>query len=193
MTTNAQPPPSIPSALRRNTLGAWAALGLAAAVLVATYETLPAQVPLLRGPTGSWIAWAPKSLLVVLRIPLMGAAQLGAATIMLHAAVKQGALQWSRVFSILTIVAGIKSVAETLQFATLGGGLPRTSEQMFYGAALVPVIVGVAWLVRFAWQSRGQFERLTLDRGERLLLGACLAVWSCGAAVLLQHGMATQP
>jgi hypothetical protein len=175
------------SALQRRGLGAaWAALGLATALLLGVYDGLPAQLPLLRDATGWWTTWAPKSPLTALRIPLMGAGQLGAATVMLRAARRQQAGHWTRFWFALVAVAALKSVIETLQIALLGAHLSRAAEPVFYAAALFAVVVGVGWAAHLLWRARGRMKAVELRAADVLLLCAALGAWLLAAVVPLR-------
>jgi hypothetical protein len=168
---------------RRGLCAGWAALALATAVLVGAYEALPSPLPLLRDVTGAWTTWAPKSPLTALRVPLMGAGQLGAATVMMRAARRQQALHWTRFWFAIAAVAAFKSVVETLQIALLVAPLPREIEPVFYAAALLPVVLGVGRAAQLLWRARRQVQEFRLRSDEVLLLCASLGLWLAAAAV----------
>jgi hypothetical protein len=174
------------SAVQRRALCAgWAALALATAVLLGAYDALPSRLPLLRDVTGTWTTWAQKSPWTALRMPLMGAGQLAAATVMMRAARRQRALHWTQFWFALAAVAALKSVVETLQIALLVAPLPPEAELVFYAAALLPVVLGVGWAAQFLWRARAQVQEFRLRSDDVLLLCASLGLWLAAAAIAL--------
>ena len=164
----------------------WLLVGAAVVGLLAAYDALPQRIPIARTPTtGEWTSWAPKSIASVLRIPLMGFAQLGAATVMRGSAARQGAAHWARFWTTLSVVAAAKTAVETLQLASLGAPLPSIAEPLFYVASLLPVLLGVGWAGLALWPHRRALGQPKVNLREGMLLGVCLAAWASGVGLPL--------
>ncbi len=163
---------------------AWAGLGLATVTLLAMYSTLPAQVPILRDPfSGRWTTWGSTSLLTTLRVPAMGAGQLGATTIMVRACSRCQAAHWEAFWLALLGIAALKSVMETFQLALLGVDLPASAEPVFYGATMLPVLIGLGWIALRTWRHRRELEKIELSAGDTCWLVASIGLWFSASVV----------
>jgi hypothetical protein len=164
--------------LARALLFAWSVIALGAALLLLRYDDLPGLIPVYRNTTGHASVFAPKSAAIVFRIVVLGAAQLGAMTVMwLHARTVRST-GWGKFWVYGALAAATKTLVESVQYASLATPLARTSAPVWSGAALLPVLVFLA-LAAYLWRTRQLSTRAASGLTPRRVVMLCmwLGLW----------------
>lgn len=156
---------------------AWGVTVAAVALLAWRLPALPDLVPVARGPAGERLA--EKSALIVLRVPLIGAAGLVAAHTLLRAASTPG---WRGFWRAAVVCLGAKTAAEAVDLALLGTPFTAARNVAFAGTlAAVLAFVGigaVAWSRgRLAFTAEAAPRWGDLPPGARAALGGAGAAW----------------
>lgn len=117
-------------------------------VLVAlSYHALPSQLPVLRLGIGHTILWAPKSLFMVFRVPVMNSIHGLMAAVMLHRAPVFATIQrrksYANIFSTLLFTIAIKSDLEGLSFFAPTSPALRPYDHWIAPATLTCVLAGL--------------------------------------------------
>src|SRR6187455_1570188 len=98
----------------------WATVGLALGVLLVRLNGLPESIPVFVSVLGTPTRWAPTSMVMVIRIAMMGVGQLGAVTALAHASEGGGSPGWDRFFRVMAVAVAAKTLAESVMLAGTG-------------------------------------------------------------------------
>ena len=148
---------------------ALAALLLGGAIVLFAYPQLPAEIPAYRDLRGEVVLWVPRSLGMALRVPAMGAGQLGACAAMTRTAAGHG--PWTRFWTAAALAASLKTLAECVQLANPGwAGAPMLV------LTLLPVLAFLGYGA-YLWRA-GQLTKLgPPSRLQSLGIAASLLLW----------------
>lgn len=164
---------------------AWAVVAAAAILLAIRYADMPGLIPVYRDSSGHASVFAPKSAAIVFRIAGMGAAQLGATSVMwLHARAVRNT-GWAKFWVYAGLAAAAKTLVECVQYAALGTPLARQPAALWFYAALLPVLIFLG-LAANLWRT-GQVATRAAS-GLKPLRIVALCVW-----LGLWFGFATLP
>lgn len=150
--------------------------------------SLPEHIPAYRTPAGDHLV--AKSALVVLRVPLIGAACLAAVHTMLLASPAGG---WRGVWNAAAACLAVKTLAEALELALLGTDSPAISAAA-KGATLVAVVafavvVATSWARgRLPMSGEGAPGLRDLGVRERGVLLVAFVVWLALASAPVWSG-----
>jgi hypothetical protein len=117
-------------------------------VLVAlSYSALPSELPVLHLGIGHTILWAPKSLFMVFRVPVMNLIHGLMAAVMLHRApafaIVERRRSYANIFSTLLFTIAIKSDLEGLDFFAPASPALQPYEHWIAPATLTCVLAGL--------------------------------------------------
>lgn len=132
---------------------------------------MPELVPVYRQILSGTASTAPKSLITVGRIALMGVGQLGATTVMVWSTRSSAA--WTRFWAWATLTAGAKMLFVCIGFARAGRGVERWT----LIASLVTVALFLA--ASAGWWWRGELSNApSLGTQAKLWLALSFALWA---------------
>jgi hypothetical protein len=163
---------------------AWSVVALSAALLALRYRDMPGLIAVYRDASGHAAVFAPKSIAIVFRIAAMGAAQLGATTVMwLHARNVRNP-GWEKFWSYAALAAAAKTLVECVQYASLGTPLSRQPAVLWFYLALLPVLVFLG-LAANLWRTRQVASRAAAGLEARSVVALCvwLGLWLVLAAL----------
>jgi hypothetical protein len=143
--------------------------------LVVGYSSLPEEIPLLRPPWADEALTAPRAWWSVGRLPLLGVAQVGAATTMAVGAHAHAA--WGRFWRGVALTAGAKTALECGQLLALGA---PTLERALSGLTLGVVLAFLAW-ASAGWRRGELGEAPAVPGRAKWALAAWFVIW-VGAA-----------
>lgn len=161
----------------------WATIGLSLAILVARLNSLPASVPVFVTPLGTPTMWAPTSVLMVTRIALMGAGQLGAVTALAHASSESGHRGWTRFFQLLAVAIAAKTLLESVTLAGTGTAWGEMTSPLL-NATIIAVVIAFLLSAGLMWR-RGQLRQVpgVKSRAALAAIVFSIAVWFAFATI----------
>jgi hypothetical protein len=162
---------------------AWALIAASCALLLVRAPHLPDPLPVYRTLAGETVRWAPRSDLLVVRVALLGAAQLAAVTAVLLDRPPPADGPWTRLLGAGALAVGAKAVLESLGLAALG-----TSNADLASTATLWATFGVvaAVLARTAALWRGGMGPFPPTSPlARIGVGAAVAAWAALAMLPL--------
>lgn len=152
---------------------AWLLVAVALGWLAWRAPSLPEQVPIFRSPWSEGPRLAPRTIWTVLRVALMGAAQLGAVTVLAVAVVRARSAGWTRLAQAGALAVGVKTLLEAIEF----GGVGTLAALALRGATIG--VVGAFILFVVALWRRGALENAPrLNRSETALVVLSVAAWA---------------
>ena len=161
-------------------------------LLANVYDALPSELPVLRIPFVSVVPAAPKSALMVFRVPLMNLSHgLMAAVMLSHATdfVDEGRkASYSALFSTLLFAIALKSDFEALEI--WGLAVPLGSYVHWFTAGTALSVVGGLALAFFRCRNvRVPWTELRLSVRDKLVLVALLVEYlaTVSASLLISH------
>jgi hypothetical protein len=167
---------------------AWATVFIGAAFLGARLQNLPASIPVYRTFLGAPTRLAPKSLISVLRVPMMGAAQLGAVSVLAIEAWRGSDAGWMRFWTGLAVAIAVKTALEAAVLIGLGTRWGATWSPALNAATIAVIVTFLGWAARL-W-SRGNIGGqlpIAATSGISVLLLLCahiaLATWPLWSAM----------
>lgn len=163
--------------------GCWAAIGLSLAILLACLNSLPESVPVFVTPMGTPTMWAPTSVLMVTRIALMGAGQLGAVTVLAHASSKSGHRGWTSFFELMAAAIGAKTLLESVTLAGTGTAWGEMTSPVL-NAAIIAIVIAFLLSAGLIWR-RGLLKNVPAvpSWGARATIVVSVAVWFAFATI----------
>lgn len=141
--------------------GAFIAALAGLVLVVARYHDLPDWLFVYRTWSGAATRLMPKSAVSALRIPLMGVAQLVAATLL--AAQSRRRPGWLRFWTGTGVAIGVKTLLESLDFVRPTTAWLAPAGPTVYVATLAVVAVYAGWAV-WQWQSRRLERGFAIER-----------------------------
>jgi hypothetical protein len=161
----------------------WATVGLALGVLLVRLNGLPESIPVFVSVLGTPTRWAPTSIVMVTRIALMGAGQLGAVTALAHATDGGGYSGWDRFFRLMAVAVAAKTLAESVMLAGTGTAWGETTAPVLQALTIVIVL---AFLLSAAWMWRkgflGRVPKVS-GLGTQLTIVFSVGVWLTFATI----------
>jgi hypothetical protein len=163
-------------------LCAWAAVVIAIAILGARLGRLPDLIPVYRTFLGTPTRLAQKGPISVLRVPLMGAAQLAAVSILAAEAWRSPVAGWLRFWTGLAVAIALKTALEATVFAGLGTPWGATCSPALNAATIAVVVIFLSWMA-ILWKRGNMSGKPPISKKSGLpvllLLGAyiALATW----------------
>jgi len=151
------------------------------AIVGASYHALPAELPVLHLGIGHTVAWAPKSLFLVFRVPAMNLIHgLMAAIMLSHRSEFENTtrrISYSNVFSTLLFTIAFKSDLEGLDF--LAPTIPAMSPYAHWIAigTLTCVLVGVVLAMIGGRNVKLPWPELRLPLRDKVALSGLFALY----------------
>ena len=163
---------------------AWSVVALGAALLALRYHDMPGLIAVYRDASGHAAVFAPKTVAIVFRIAAMGAAQLGATTVMWLHARRVRNPGWAKFWVYAALAAAAKTLVECVQYASLGTPLARQPAAVWFYLTLLPVLVFLG-LAANLWRTRQVSTRAAAGLSPRSIVAlcACLGLWLVFAAL----------
>ena len=161
----------------------WATVGLALGVLLVRLNGLPESIPVFVSVLGTPTRWAPTSMVMVIRIAMMGVGQLGAVTALAHASEGGGSPGWDRFFRVMAVAVAAKTLAESVMLAGTGTTWGEVTAPALQAATIIIVL---AFLLSAAWMWRkGLLGSVPTVSGPRtqLTIVFSVGVWLAFATV----------
>lgn len=152
---------------------AWLLVAAALSWLAWRAPSLPEQVPIFRSPWSEGPRLAPRTIWTVLRVGLMGAAQLGALTVLAVAVVRERSTAWTRLAQAGALAIGAKTLLEAIEFGGVG-----TLAALVLRGATVGVVGAFTLFVVALWRRGALANAPRLKRSETALVAASVAAWA---------------
>jgi hypothetical protein len=152
-------------------------------VLLVRLNGLPESIPVFVSVLGTPTQWAPTSMVMVIRIAMMGVGQLGAVTALAHASNRGGYPGWDRFFRLMAVAVAAKTLAESVMLAGTGTAWGEATAPALQA---ITITIVVAFLLSAAWMwRRGILGRVPTVSGLRtqLTIVFSVGVWLTFATV----------
>ena len=151
-------------------------------VLVAlSYSALPSELPVLHMGIGHTVVWAPKSLFMVFRVPVMNLIHGLMAAVMLRRAPVFATFDrrrsYSNIFSTLLLTIAIKSDLEGLDFFAPTSPALQPYEHWIAPATLTCVLAGLAVAMIVGRKVPLPWPELRLSIRDKIALGGLFALY----------------
>jgi len=151
-------------------------------VLVAlSYRALPPELPILHLAIGHTILWAPKSLFMVFRVPVMNLIHGLMAAVMLHRAPAFATVErrrsYANIFSTLLLTIAVKSDLEGLSFFVPTSPALQPYEHWIAPATLTCVLAGLGAAIIVGRKVPLPWPELRLTVRDKIALGGLFALY----------------